>query len=90
MSLIGVAIRATTWPKATVPDLRLGDLLDARDTGQPPVARLRHAGRRPGACVRRSPRFHGVGAEDVVVTVGGMHALFLTAFIATGSRRRKR
>src|SRR5271154_6767224 len=27
---------------------------------------------------------HGVGAEDVVVTVGGMHALFLLAFILCG------
>jgi len=24
---------------------------------------------------------HGVGPDDVVVTVGGMHALFLIAFI---------
>ena len=27
---------------------------------------------------------HGVGADDVVVTVGGMHALFLLAFILCG------
>src|SRR5262245_65840044 len=28
---------------------------------------------------------HGVSADDVVITVGGMHALFLVAFVVCGS-----
>jgi aspartate/methionine/tyrosine aminotransferase len=61
------------------PDLRLADLVDPAELGDLPLAYGTAAG---------DPRLrgiiadaHGVGADDVVITVGGMHALFLLAFI---------
>ena len=64
------------------PNLRLGDLLDAAALDDLPLGYGTAAG---------DPRLrqaiadaHGVGADDVVTTVGGAHALFLTAFVLCG------
>jgi hypothetical protein len=61
------------------PDLRLGELADLAGLGDLPLAYGTAAG---------DPRLrqaiadaHGVGPDDVIVTVGGMHALFLLAFL---------
>jgi aspartate/methionine/tyrosine aminotransferase len=61
------------------PDLRLGELVDPGELGDLPLAYGTAAGdpRLRGAIAEA----HGVGADDVVITVGGMHALFLLAFI---------
>jgi aspartate/methionine/tyrosine aminotransferase len=67
------------------PDLRLGDLLDI--AGQPSLGEIALAyGTAEGDKRLRQAiaERHGVGADDVVVTVGGMHALFLIAFILCG------
>jgi aspartate/methionine/tyrosine aminotransferase len=63
------------------PDCRLAELLD--DLGDMPLSYGTAAG---------DPRLrkaiadaHGVSADDVVVTIGGIHALFLLAFILCGS-----
>src|SRR5260370_8541371 len=64
------------------PDLRLSDLLDP--SAQPSFGELA-LGYGSGQGDRRLRTLiadaHGVGADDVVVTVGGMHALFLIAFL---------
>ncbi len=64
------------------PDLRLRDLIDAdalSDLADLPLAYSSAAGRPD---LRRSiAEMHGVKADDVVVTVGGMHALFLIAAV---------
>ena len=61
------------------PDLRLAELADLGELGDLPLAYGTSAG---------DPRLrsliaeaYGVDPDDVVVTVGGMHALFLLAFI---------
>ena len=64
------------------PDLSLGEVLDAS-------ARPSFDGMALGyGTAQGDPRLraliadaHGVSADDVVVTVGGMHALFLVAFV---------
>src|SRR6266481_3674012 len=64
------------------PDLRLSDLLDP--SAQPSFDELAlgygsaQGDRRLRTLIADA---HGVGADDVVVTVGGMHALFLIAFV---------
>jgi aspartate/methionine/tyrosine aminotransferase len=81
MSLVGETPRYDL-AESVGPDLRLADLLDASSQaslGEMPL------------CYRTAegdPRLremiadlHAVGPDDVVVTVGGMHALFLAAFI---------
>src|ERR1700739_221231 len=76
MSLFGEKPR---WDLAESlgPSLHLSDLLDdvgevELDYGTPEGdPRLREA----------IAHLHGVGPDDVVITVGGMHALFLVAFI---------
>src|SRR6266404_5546552 len=64
------------------PDLRLGDVLDP--SAQPSFGEMALG----YGTAQGDPRLrtliadaHGVGSDDVVVTVGGMHALFLIAFI---------
>jgi aspartate/methionine/tyrosine aminotransferase len=64
------------------PDLHLGDLLDA--SGEPSVGDMALT----YGTAEGDPRLrqviaasHSVSADDVVITVGGMHALFLLAFI---------
>ena len=69
------------------PDLRLGDLLDV--AGQPGLGEIALAyGTAEGDKRLRQAiaERHSVGADDVVVTVGGMHALFLLAFILCGDK----
>ncbi len=64
------------------PDLRLGDVLDP--SAQPSFGEMALG----YGTTQGDPRLrtliadaHGVGTDDVVVTVGGMHALFLIAFV---------
>jgi len=81
MSLVGETPRYDL-AESVGPDLRLADLLDA--PGQASLGEM-------PLCYRTAegdPRLrkmiadlHAVGPDDVVVTVGGMHALFLIAFI---------
>ncbi len=60
------------------PDLRLGELME-----EGPLDLALSYGTAPGdARLReRIAALHGVAPDDVVITVGGMHALFLLAFI---------
>jgi aspartate/methionine/tyrosine aminotransferase len=79
ISLVGSAPRYDL-AESVGPDLHLGDLTDvAPDLGGLPLSYGSAAG---------DPRLreaiaaaHGVSADDVVTTMGGMHALFLLAFI---------
>jgi len=82
ISLVGAAPRYDLG-ESVGPDLALADLLCA-----PGVAGMSLGyGTAQGAeCLRQTiAELHGVTAEDVVVTVGGMHALFLLAFLVCGS-----
>lgn len=64
------------------PDLRLGELL-APDTGD--ELRLGYATAAGDPALRAAIAVqHAVEADDVVVTVGGMHALFLAGYILCG------
>jgi aspartate/methionine/tyrosine aminotransferase len=64
------------------PDLRLGELLGA-DTAD--ELRLGYATAAGDPALRAAiAALHGVDPNDVVVTVGGMHALFLTGYILCG------
>ena len=65
------------------PDLRLGELLGADSSWQ--ETRLGYATAAGAPALRAAiADFHGVDAEDVVVTVGGVHALFLLGYILCG------
>lgn len=78
ISLVGSAPRFDLG-ESVGPDLRLAELVDPSELGDLPLSygtaegdpRLRKA----------IADVHGVAPDDVVVTVGGMHALFLLAFI---------
>lgn len=62
------------------PDLRLAELLRHAPDGWAEIG-LGYGTPAGGAPLRQAiAEAHGVGADDVVVTVGGMHALFLAAF----------
>ena len=81
MSLVGAAPRYDL-AESYGPDLRLGDLLDAKALGALSLGYGTPAG---------DPRLRqaiadmvGVGPEQVVTTVGGMQALFLAAFVLLG------
>jgi aspartate/methionine/tyrosine aminotransferase len=65
--------------ESTGPDLRLADLLDPEAIGILPLSYGTAAGD-PGLRTAIGAAY-GVDADDVVVTSGGMHALFLLAFI---------
>jgi len=81
MSLIGEKPRYDLG-ESVGPDLHLGDLLDA--SGPPNLGdmALSYGTAEGDSRLRKAiADSHGVGSDDVVVTVGGMHALFLIAFI---------
>ncbi len=64
------------------PDLRLGELLDASDGDGLGELALGYGTAQGDPRLRGAvAALHGVDADDVVITVGGMHALFLTAYI---------
>lgn len=76
MSLVGEKPR---WDLAESfgPNLHLGDLVD--DVGD---VELGYGSAEGDYRLREAiAHLHGVGPDDVVITVGGMHALFLLAFI---------
>jgi DNA-binding transcriptional MocR family regulator len=64
---------------STGPDLRLRELLGEAGIGDMALGYGTPAGNERLRQVIADQ--HGVGPEDVVITVGGMHALFLLAFI---------
>lgn len=81
ISLIGETPRYDLG-ESVGPDLRLADALDPY--AQPEFGKVALA----YGTAQGDPRLrtliadaHGVSADDVVVTVGGMHALFLVAFV---------
>ncbi|MBO0739591.1 MAG: pyridoxal phosphate-dependent aminotransferase [Alphaproteobacteria bacterium] len=65
--------------ESTGPDLRLADLLDGEALGGLPLGYGSAAGD-PELCAAIAAD-HGAAPDDVVVTAGGMHALFLLAFV---------
>jgi len=78
ISLVGAAPRFDL-AESVGPDLRLGELADPPELGALPLSYGTGEG---DPWLRQAiADTHGVGADDVVVTVGGMHALFLLAFI---------
>src|SRR5690242_5812063 len=67
------------------PDLALGALLQAPGPAGLEELSLGYGTAAGDVRLRRAiAELHGVGADDVVLTVGGMHALFLVAFILCG------
>ena len=81
ISLVGTPPRYDLG-ESTRPDLRLADLLDADALGGLPLGYGTAAG--DPALRAAIATAHGVAADDVVVTAGGMHALFLLAFVLCG------
>ena len=78
ISLVGTPPRYDLG-ESTGPDLRLADLLDADALSGLPLGYGTAAG---DPTLRAAiATAHGVTADDVVVTAGGMHALFLLAFV---------
>lgn len=65
--------------ESTGPDLSLADLLDAEALGGLPLGYGSAAG--DPALRAAIAATHGAAPDDVVVTAGGMHALFLLAFV---------
>ena len=64
------------------PDLRLSDILGADGLAALSQLPLGYATAAGDAALRAAiGEMHCVGAEDVVITAGGMHALFLLAFM---------
>jgi aspartate/methionine/tyrosine aminotransferase len=64
------------------PDLRLGDVLDASAQRKLSEVALGYGTAQGDPRLRKLiADAHGVSPADVVVTVGGMHALFLIAFV---------
>ena len=81
MSLVGASPRYEL-AESYGPNLRLGDLLDAAALDDLPLGYGTPAG---DPRLRQTiAEIHGVGPDDVVTTVGGAHALFLTAFVLCG------
>src|SRR5687767_7242732 len=80
LSLTEVSVRYDL-AESVGPDLHLAELLNGSDLsafGDLPLAYRTAAGH--PELRRIIAESHGVTADDVVVTVGGMHALFLLAF----------
>src|SRR5215470_10137938 len=80
VSLVGASPRYDLG-ESVGPDLRLGDVLEPARSGDLGDLALGYGS------AEGDPRLraligdaHGVSGDDVVVTVGGMHALFLVAF----------
>lgn len=64
------------------PDLRLGELFDASTLQELAELRLGYGTAAGDRTLREEiARAHGVSADDVVVTTGGMHALFIAASV---------
>jgi aspartate/methionine/tyrosine aminotransferase len=78
ITLVGASPRHDL-AESTGPDLRLAELLGEAGIGDLALGYGTAAG--DGRLRQEIADQHGVGPEDVVVTVGGMHALFLLAFI---------
>jgi aspartate/methionine/tyrosine aminotransferase len=77
ISLVGSSPRYDL-AESVGPDLRLAELVDPAELGDLPLAYGTAAGdARLRAAIAEA---HAVGPDDVVITVGGMHALFLLAF----------
>lgn len=67
------------------PDLRLGELLDGESMHALSDLPLGYGTAAGDAALREEIAIaHGVGADEVVITAGGMHALFLLAFTLCG------
>jgi len=83
VSLIGGAPRHDL-AESVGPDLRLGELLDGESDALRDLA-LGYATAAGDPALRAAiAALHGVAPDDVVITVGGAHALFLTAYILCG------
>ncbi|HTT00899.1 MAG TPA: pyridoxal phosphate-dependent aminotransferase [Steroidobacteraceae bacterium] len=81
ISLVGAAPRRDLG-ESTGPDLRLSSLLDEADAASLAELPLGYGTPEGDRELRRLiAEMHGVAAEEVVITVGGMHALFLLALI---------
>ncbi|MBV9203454.1 MAG: aminotransferase class I/II-fold pyridoxal phosphate-dependent enzyme, partial [Alphaproteobacteria bacterium] len=78
ISLVGAPPRHELG-ESTGPDLRLADLLDADALGGLPLGYGTAAGDPELRAAIAAA--YGAAADDVVVTAGGMHALFLLAFV---------
>jgi aspartate/methionine/tyrosine aminotransferase len=81
ISLVGAPPRYDLG-ESTGPDLRLADLLDTDALDDLPLGYGTAAGDRELRAVIAAA--HGAAPDDVVVTAGGMHALFLLAFVLCG------
>jgi aspartate/methionine/tyrosine aminotransferase len=83
MSLVSAAPRHDL-AESLGPDLRLAELLGAGAQEFSELA-LSYATAAGDPALRAAiAAQHGVAADDVVITLGGMHALFLTAYILCG------
>jgi aspartate/methionine/tyrosine aminotransferase len=81
ISLIGEAPRYDLG-ESVGPDVRIADLFDASGQASLGEMRLGYGTAEGDTRLRKAiADLHGVGPDDVVVTVGGMHALFLIAFV---------
>jgi len=81
ISLVGGAPRYDL-AESIGPDMRLAELLDASGQASLGEIPLCYGTAEGDPRLRKMiADLHGVGPHDVVVTVGGMHALFLIAFI---------
>ena len=89
ISLVGAAPRFDL-AESLGPDLRLAEVLQAGSPSSLGDLELGYGSAQGDHSLREAiAALHGVGAEDVVVTVGGMHALFLLpSSCATAARRR--
>ena len=65
--------------ESTGPDLQVADLFDAEAVGGLPLGYGTAAGDPELRAAIAAP--HGAAPDDVIVTAGGMHALFLLAFV---------
>jgi aspartate/methionine/tyrosine aminotransferase len=81
ISLVGAAPRHDLG-ESVGPNLRVGELLDPAGSSSFADISLGYATAEGDPRLRKTiADLHGVSPEDVVVTVGGMHALFLVAYI---------
>src|SRR5262249_13668927 len=83
ISLVGGAPRHDL-AESVGPDLRLAELLDAESDGLRDLPLAYATGAGDAALRAEIAVLHGVAPDDVVITVGGMHALFLAAYILCG------